>query len=400
METPEVTVVHPGCEETTGSITFTTPLGADFEYSVDAGVNYQASPEFLALTPGDYDFTVRNSSNGCSVVLEDVTINPAPELPLVTTPAVTQPFCDVATGTIDMTSSIADYTYSINGVDFQDSPIFTDLEPDTYTITVMNAEGCTDETAEIVITPATVVDAPTVDNANVTICNAGTVVELMANGDNIQWYADETGGTALAGDTALADGTYYASQTVDGCESATRTAVTVTVNVVAAPTGDANQTISVDNAADATIEDIVVTAEAGAVVTWYASEADAIAGENALAAGTELTDGATYYATQTIDGCESDVVLAVTVGVVLGRDDFNINTFSYYPNPVKDVLNLSYDKEITSVAVFNLLGQQVMTNTPNANEVKLDMSILSDGTYLVSVTAGDTVKTIKIVKKQ
>ncbi len=475
METPAVTVVHPGCGETTGSITFTVPLGDSFVYSIDGGINFQASPAFLGLVPGDYTPIVRNSDNDCQVTLETETINPVPPVPSVASVTVVQPFCEVTTGTITITDPIGDeFDYSINGIDFQDSPIFADLEPDTYVVTVMNASGCTSVTADIVINPAAVVNAPTVDNTEVTICNAGTVAELMANGDNIQWYTDETGGTALAGDAVLANGTYYASQTIDGCESATRTAVTVTVNVViapttdalvticnagtvadltangqniqwyaeqtggtaltadtalvegtyyasqtidgcesasreatsvtinvvAAPTGEANQTVTVENPADATIEDIEVTVEDGAVVTWYASEEDAIAGDNPIAAGTQLTDGTTYYATQTVDGCESDVTLAVTVGVVLGRDDFNIKAFSYYPNPVQDVLNISYDKEITSVAVFNLLGQQVMAKTPNATEVKLDMSVLSDGTYLVSVTAGNTVKTIKVVKKQ
>ncbi|AXG74333.1 T9SS C-terminal target domain-containing protein [Flavobacterium arcticum] len=261
-------------------------------------------------------------------------------------------------------------------------------------------DGCESVTRTAVTVTVNVVAAPTVDNTDIAICNTGTVADLMATGDNIQWYAEATEGVALANDATLADGMYYASQTVDGCESTTRTAVTVTINVTAAPTGEASQTITADVAADATIEDIEVTVEDDAAVMWYASEADALAGENALIAGTMLTDGTTYYATQTIDGCESNTVLAVTVGVVLGRDDFNINTFSYYPNPVKDVFNLSYDKEITSVAVFNLLGQQVMANTPNATEVRLDMSILSDGTYIVSVTAGNTVKTIKVVKKQ
>ena len=43
--------------------------------------------------------------------------------------------------------------------------------------------------------------------------------------------------------TALATGTYYASQTVGTCESALRFAVAVTVNNPAAPTGSATQII-------------------------------------------------------------------------------------------------------------------------------------------------------------
>jgi uncharacterized protein (TIGR02145 family) len=60
---------------------------------------------------------------------------------------------------------------------------------------------------------------------------APTVASLTATGTGIQWYAAATGGTALASTTTLVDGTtYYASQTVNGCESTTRFEVTVDFN--------------------------------------------------------------------------------------------------------------------------------------------------------------------------
>ena len=67
----------------------------------------------------------------------------------------------------------------------------------------------------------------------------------------------------------------------------------------------------------------------------------------------------------------------------LGTSTFNNGKFVYYPNPVKDVLNLSYNKTITNVAVYNLLGQQVMVKTLNSNLSQVDMSHLSSGTYMV-----------------
>ncbi|MDR3326888.1 MAG: hypothetical protein LBT04_01945, partial [Prevotellaceae bacterium] len=55
-----------------------------------------------------------------------------------------------------------------------------------------------------------------------------TIADLEPSGLN--WYAAETGGTALSGSTALVDGaTYHASQTVSGVESTIRTAVTITL---------------------------------------------------------------------------------------------------------------------------------------------------------------------------
>jgi hypothetical protein len=54
---------------------------------------------------------------------------------------------------------------------------------------------------------------------------------------------------------------------------------------------------------------------------------------------TVIVDGTTYYASQTINGIESIERLAVTVkSGTLGIDELAFKNFSYYPNPVKTVL--------------------------------------------------------------
>jgi len=78
---------------------------------------------------------------------------------------------------------------------------------------------------------------------------------------------------------------------------------------------------------------------------------------------------------------------------------FDNTAFSYHPNPVKDVLKLSYSQIMTDVSVYNLLGQQVYNTTINQTEADVNLSHLSGGTYLVRVTSDDQVKTIKIVKE-
>jgi hypothetical protein len=83
----------------------------------------------------------------------------------------------------------------------------------------------------------------------------------------------------------------------------------------------------------------------------------------------------------------------------LSTRSFDATGFSAYPNPVKDVLNLSYTTPISSVSVHNLLGQEVMTKSINATQSKIDMSNLSNGTYLVKVTVDGLVKTLKVVKQ-
>jgi len=83
----------------------------------------------------------------------------------------------------------------------------------------------------------------------------------------------------------------------------------------------------------------------------------------------------------------------------LSAPSFDNAAFKAYPNPVKDVLKLSYSQDMASVSVFNLLGQQVINKELNASEANVDMSNLSAGTYLVKVTVDNQVKTIKVVKQ-
>ena len=83
----------------------------------------------------------------------------------------------------------------------------------------------------------------------------------------------------------------------------------------------------------------------------------------------------------------------------LGVSDMTSFDFAYYPNPVKDVLNITTKKAVESVSVFNLAGQQVMNNAKVSNG-QINVNALSTGTYVFRVTLdGGQVETFKIIKK-
>jgi hypothetical protein len=91
--------------------------------------------------------------------------------------------------------------------------------------------------------------------------------------------------------------------------------------------------------------------------------------------------------------------LVSTYDASLSSGSFDNANFSAYPNPVKDVLNVSYTSDISSVKIINMLGQEVISKNINATSSQIDMSQLSAGTYIVNVTVGDTIKTLKVVKQ-
>ncbi len=323
-----------------------------------------------------------------------VTINivPAPGVP-----AAEQTFCNAATvaGLAADGEGLKWYADDIGGTSLADD---TSLVSGNTYYASQTVDGCESTARAAVSVMIHVTDAPTILDATQSFCNMATVADLEADGGDIKWYAANTGGTALAEDTALTDGSvYYASQTIDDCESAARTAVTAEINVVNEPGGDTTQEINAGTAEEATIEDIVVTATG--TVAWYASEEDALNGDDPLPVTTQLVSGNTYYAVQTIEDCSSTTALAVMVDVILGNEGFTKNSLMYYPNPVTDLLTVSHPSGINSVKVFNMLGQQVLSQEPNTSEAKINMSGIAPGTYIMNVTIGDSIKAMKIVKR-
>jgi len=92
-------------------------------------------------------------------------------------------------------------------------------------------------------------------------------------------------------------------------------------------------------------------------------------------------------------------ISAAATEASLSTSEFeNENLFSYYPNPVTNSLTLNAQKNISSVTVYNMLGQTVIRTAPNTTTKDIDMSNLESGAYFVKVAVGNTVDTIKVIK--
>jgi hypothetical protein len=95
----------------------------------------------------------------------------------------------------------------------------------------------------------------------------------------------------------------------------------------------------------------------------------------------------------------SNEVTATIKDTTLGTSSFEDINFSYYPNPTQGILNITNSKDIQQVTVINMLGNLVLETKQNSNNVKVDLSSLATGNYLVQVKTNEGIKTIKIVKK-
>ena len=85
----------------------------------------------------------------------------------------------------------------------------------------------------------------------------------------------------------------------------------------------------------------------------------------------------------------------------LGRSDFAFGDyFAIYPTSVNDILNIrnKNDIELQSIAVYNLLGQLVVT-WPNAKTIsKIDVSFLTKGNYVLKINSDKGSASTKFIK--
>jgi gliding motility-associated-like protein len=186
--------------------------------------------------------------------------------------------------------------------------------PGTYVIhwTYNDGHGNTATQNQNVIVTAPAL--PTTQNVQQIFCasNHPTISDIQIIGQNIKWY--DASGNVLAPTIALVNGqTYYASQTINGCES-NKIAIQITVNETPKPIGNSAQDFCAS--ANPTLANLVVT---GTALKFYD------AAGNILPLTTPLVYGMTYFVTQTLNNCESE---KLAISVTLSTNNVPANDFT------------------------------------------------------------------------
>lgn len=199
-------------------------------------------------------------------------------------------------------------------------------------------------------------------NPSQTFCKIDnkTISDIVVTATNPKWYyANGTIITNLS--EPLADNTkYYVTQNASGCESAKKE-ILITLSDPNPPAGEANQTFC--SASNPTLKNISIT---GTDIKWFNNIGTQIPDT------TPLADGITYYASQTVNSCESTQKLAVKATVVtnyLSANDYQetfcndttanvkvINVNDYKAKLIADPQNYSFDFRKSN-------GEQVTGNT-------------------------------------
>ena len=207
------------------------------------------------------------------------------------------------------------YTVPSGGTASSITPVPSTTSPGSTTYYVSQTlNGCEGPRASLVVTVNSIPPAPA-GTTPAPYCEGASATALSASGQNLLWYGtSQTGGTGSSSATIPSTsntGTYYVSQTVNGCES-TRTGITVTVNpkpstpvTTPAPSYCQNQSATA----------LVATPSTSATLNWYGTNANG--GTPSAIPNTPNTSQAgtfNYYVSQTLNGCESSRVgISVTV---------------------------------------------------------------------------------------
>ena len=160
-----------------------------------------------------------------------------------------------------------------------------------------------------------------------------TLADIPITGQDITWYDAQLDGTELAVTTALSSGTtYYASQTIGSCESQ-RKPVTITIQNTPKPEGEGQQNFCKN--LSATVADFIVN---GSDIKFYGQQI----GGTVLPLATVLTDGSIYWASQTIEGCESIQRLELTANIIdeLPASDYEANVCDNF-NDGTEIIDLT-----------------------------------------------------------
>ena len=321
-------------------------------------------------------FRVMNSIGSCSTVY-------SPAVQIVVSPNITPTFNQVA-AICSGSSLMALPTTSLNSIIGKWSPALNNTSTTTYTFTPTSG-GCFNTTNMTIAVNQK--EIPTFTPVE-SICNGAALSALPTTSINgiIGTWSPALSNTVTK--------TYTFTPTNAVCTS--NAAMTVNVKTTLPPSGDVIQIFNPKNTIY--IKDLIVE---GTDIRWYSSNENALTNTNPLEQLTIVTFGNTYYAMQTINGCSSTNPLAVKtyVNVNLGITDFDFKGLQFYPNPISDYFTIIYTERISTVELFNTIGQSVYIAHPNALKTTLNVNFLPSGVYYIEIKANNKKGLLKVIKK-
>ncbi|MFH1321907.1 MAG: PKD domain-containing protein [Bacteroidota bacterium] len=285
-----------------------TPAGGSppYTYQWDGGTGFQTTAVATGLCAGTFNVTI-SDANGCTANNSYIVNEPSA---MVLTPSTVDANCGSSDGSASVTVSGGNspYTYSWNSSPVQTTSNATGLPSGSYTVTVTDANGCTETAA------ANINDVGGGGTASITVndnascngtCDGQTTASISGGNPPFTYLWDDPLSQTTTTATGLCAGNYSVSITdALGCMSVASTTITEppALNAAITSSNDANCNGSCDG-------DATVSASGGTGVYTYSWSP----GGGTNVTGTGLCAGTLYTVTVTdANGCNTTA--SVTIG--------------------------------------------------------------------------------------
>jgi len=343
---------------------------------------------------GTYDYYVTQNPSGCESLADTVILT----IDSTGLPTASGDSSCFGSPTPDLTAvgvSIQWYSDSaLTTLVFTGTPFATgETAIGTYTYYVTQTDASTGCESVGLMVELTINPIPTSPTASDTsICFGAPTPDLTAVGASIQWYSDPalttlvfTGSPFATGETAVGVYTYYVTQTTGGCEGPADT-VTLSINGAPPAPPSSDPTICFGSPTP----DLSAT---GTNIKWYDDVAltSLVFVGNPYASGDVAVGTYTYYATDSVAGCNgpaTTVVLTINAQpIVPVVADTSICFSSPTPDLIHDGDNVQwYDDAALTNLVFS--GD---TFTSGDVAVGVYLYYVTDSTTACSESISDTV---------
>ncbi|MCB0594844.1 MAG: proprotein convertase P-domain-containing protein [Lewinellaceae bacterium] len=424
-------------------------------YSID-GANYQSSPVFNGLANGVYTVYVRDE-NGCIAETEaTVFINTLTVAAALTNDLACYDDADASIG-VSVGGGTPNFAYSLNGGPFQSSPVFDGLSAGSYIVTVMDSDGFTADTEEIIIeNPEEITGLPSVSGYDITVNAGGGTGNLQYSLDGGPFQSSNVFAGNPSGIYAIAimderGCQLEISATVDveamsiatthqgiSCHDANDGLILVDVTGGVPPyqysiDGNTFQdevgfsglnegayvvtvldsggfavtsgTISISNPDVLALEaidetnNVTLNAEGGTAPYLYSIDGVNYSAENRFM---DLESGEYTFHVQDANGCETNATIFIEV---TGMDDLDVDLhLNVYPNPGNGDFTVSVKQKVASALsfkVFDATGKLLYSEVHQAPGLELQKTIdlihLPGGTYHLVVSNEKQIGVKKLV---
>lgn len=385
---------QPSCNASNGSIDLqTSGTGAPFTYILDNSTA-QSSSIFNNLGANTYSYSV-SDNNGCTVS-GTLTISATAGITANVTQTTTIACAGSQTASIVVSPSggQAPYNYTINNGADQASNTFVNLGAGTYTIGIIDANGCSTTLTYVINEPA-----PLSVNMIPTMISCfgaqdGTLTSQVTGGTSPYTYA--LNGAAPVSTPVfnnLAAGTYMLTATdANGCQQAFTSTITEPTAVVLT----ASTTVS--NGNDGTI---ALSASGGNSPYTYSMD-----GQNYYSGSffANLAIGTYTCYVKDNNGCITSIEVTVNSSSLA---ELTFEAALLYPNPNNGTFEIQIDGVKGSsieAKLYNLAGQQISSFKliPANGQVKQQVELspkIAAGTYYLGLYDAEQAAVLQFIKK-